>query len=217
MIQQLTKLMADMGGRVKNKIRMSRTTEPSKYDVMVKELRRSISLVPGVRFVGTTNEITVEGDDGPQGQRSLRVSRALAAALIASCLEDDLQASAESGNALVEEGNKSTFAELLGWMMGEMGGDYPLTDYIDGLGLLFKDESWTSARANLLLNKLHEVGVNFAATLSLFLKRHEVELLKAWPDYRLEDDSDEYEGNEVKLGKKKKKKVKALGSRGSGS
>ena len=141
MIQQLTKLMADMGGRVKNKIRMSRTTEPSRYDVMVKELRRSISLVPGVRFVGTTNEITVEGDYGPQGQRSLRVSRALAAALIASCLEDDLQASAESGNALVEDGNKSTFAELLGWMMGEMGGDYPLTDYIEGLGLLFKDES----------------------------------------------------------------------------
>ena len=154
----------------------------------IRLVKSRVSLLASIGFKKNSYVVVVTGDpSGGDNKVSKAVSRALARALTASCLDEDLRAMVETHNGSVTE--SVTFDELVRWMKGEVGGKYPLTSFRDGLKLEFAGKAWTKEVLHLRFAELKQMEARVANTLALYMESHKEYLVATWKSFSPEQEA----------------------------
>ena len=135
-VTRLTDLAVGLGKGVgvEKSVVLSRDMEPHVMEETLRVIRTHVALITNVTFVKDTDVIAVDGDPTGEAENSKAASRALVRALMASCLGDELRGMIEAYHRTAEK--PATFDELTHWLHGEVGGKFPLSSYLEGLGSL---------------------------------------------------------------------------------
>ena len=144
-------------------------------------IRTYVALVAEVSFVQGTDVLRVGKDPKGESESSKEASRSLVRALSASCLGEDLR-------GMVDENNRSsakaaTFDELTHWLHGEVGGKFPLTSYLEGLGSLLSGKEWTADTFSMRLADMKLLGGKVASTSALYMEGHRPNLISMWKTF----------------------------------
>ena len=141
-------------------------------------VRTYVALVSNVSFVKGTDVLAVDKDPTGESEDSKEASRALVRALTASCLGEELKGMIEAHNRTSEK--SVTFDELTHWLHGEVGGKFPFTSYLDGLGGLLSGRAWNSDTFSMRLADLKLLGDKVASAIALYMDGHRPYLVSKW-------------------------------------
>ena len=214
MVTRVTDLLANLAkgtGSLKYPIMFERDMASHTLEKMIKAIRSQVTLIAGIKF--KLNSYVVSVNDDPAAKASKELSMALARALAASCLGEDLKAMVETHNATEEE--PVTFDGMVRWMKGEVGGKYPLSSFREGLKQMFVGKAWTKEVLHLRFAELKQLEVTVSNTIALYIEAHREYLMTMfrlfYPEVEGQPDMDE--GAAVLESKQKVEKEKRIEER----
>ena len=161
-------------------VAFSRTMKAHDMEEALRVVRTEVALEAKVAFVKGTDVLSVSKDPTGESDISKEASRALVRALAASCLGEDLRRMVESHNRDRTANEALTFDEFTQWLHAEVGGKFPLTSYLKGLGALLVGRVWSSDTYSMRLADLKLQGRKVANTIALYADGHKPYLIAKW-------------------------------------